>query len=533
MTFDNLFGRAFLTAAMVATLSACDSKDNWPDVDSKAPEGSLNELNVRTEPGETVRFTGTFTDADGIASIRLVCHEIYLDKTIDLIEIKGEPQKSYDLDFAWALKAGELFDAFDVEITVTDVGGRQTVHNVRVTLDADHTAPVFTAAPDKEITVLIKPTTNFNLKFTVTDNIGLDYIIVNIDGIDGFPMRIEGEGKKTLEFSQPLAVPSEEAQYNVTIEAFDLAAQNDEVRSTLITSVVNVSPLPDFDKMYLADVATADELNSDLFGVPMLIDHTGPYTYTARYYNEKAGTQICFIPQKTDFSPICFGPDKTDATKLGNEPDEVGRLTLDKAGVYYKIDFNTKTCDYTLSTYSVDEAVDPVMHMHYGQDDLNTWWGTEDIWWQEWYIGPGTDPGNVAHMEQDSKNPHIFRINKWTPADWMFEEDGGTKGWTIQNWHSHGWWNFQAWRVDNSEDPEKIMYYGNYMAATEHYESNRDYFDYKYGDVPDFNLDSWSSEDYRKNFVPDNWIRVPLSPTGVYTLVFDAHLERIKVIPAQ
>lgn len=50
--------------------------------------------------------------------------------------------------------------------------------------------------------------------------------------------------------------------------------------------------------MYLADVATAEELNSDIFGVPMVIEHTGEYQYKANYYCQKAGTKIFFLPQR-------------------------------------------------------------------------------------------------------------------------------------------------------------------------------------------------------------------------------------------
>ena len=75
-----------------------------------------------------------------------------------------------------------------------------------VTLDADFTAPVFTAAPDREVTVLIKANTVFNLKFTVEDNREIDYVTVNVDGVQGFPIRIEGEGKNKVEFAQALSL---------------------------------------------------------------------------------------------------------------------------------------------------------------------------------------------------------------------------------------------------------------------------------------------------------------------------------------
>ena len=94
--------------------------------------------------------------------------------------------------------------------------------------------------------------------------------------------------------------------------------------------------MPDFPKMYLADVATVEELNSDIFGVPMVINHTGEYQYRARYYNKAAGTEIFFLPQKTDFTPICFGLDPEDNTKLTDDPETAKPIVLDEAGVYYE-----------------------------------------------------------------------------------------------------------------------------------------------------------------------------------------------------
>ena len=80
--------------------------------------------------------------------------------------------------------------------------------------------------------------------------------------------------------------------------------------SVLMGTESCVSDLVDFEKMYLADVNSAAELTSDVYGVPMLVDHVGEFQYRARYYNQKPGTGIRFIPQKTDFVPLCFGVDE-------------------------------------------------------------------------------------------------------------------------------------------------------------------------------------------------------------------------------
>ena len=122
---------------------------------------------------------------------------------------------------------------------------------------------------------------------------------------------------------------------------------------TTTTSTINVSEMPDFSKMYLADVKTVEELNSDVFGVPMLINHTGEFQYRARYYNKAAGTEIFFLPQKTDFTPICFGLDPEDNLKLTDDPETAKPIVLDKAGVYYELDINVKDATYSMRTRCV------------------------------------------------------------------------------------------------------------------------------------------------------------------------------------
>ncbi len=325
-------------------LASCSDDDKWPVADGAAPEFNIDSEHLMTVAGRSIKIA----------------------------EIYGEPLKEYELDYEYKIQENVEGESFTVKVEVTDVAGKTTSHDVLVTLDADFTAPVFTAAPDREVTVLIKANTVFNLKFTVEDNREIDYVTVNVDGVQGFPIRIEGEGKNKVEFAQALSLPGTPAEYKMTITAYDVPAQEDEVRSSKVESTLSVSELPDFSVLYLADVETAADLNSDLCGVPMAMDHVAPYKYRVRYYNAAAGTKICFLPQKTDFGPICFGPEADNAEVLGDDPDAVGRITLDKAGVYYLITVNTYDRTFTLEDYPVSEATNPVAGMHYGQNDLNT-----------------------------------------------------------------------------------------------------------------------------------------------------------------
>ncbi|MDE7347093.1 MAG: hypothetical protein K2N48_10210 [Muribaculaceae bacterium] len=526
---------SFIGLPALLALTACSNDNEWKDVDGGVPGLTLTTSHERTEVGRSIKIAGKVTDKDGIASIDLVCHELQLNKKINIIEIYGEPLKEYDLDYAFKIQENQEGEDFNVEITITDVGGRKEMQNLRVTLDADWTAPYFTTSPDSEVIVLIKEKTSFNLKFSVADNRVVDYVDIDVVDItegeespkpvEGFPRRVEGNGTAKLDFSENLILPSKQANLLATVTAYDKEA-NEAAHSATFTSLVKVQELQDMEKMWLCDVENEDDLNSDIFGVPVLCDHVGPYKYEIRYYNEKAGTEVCLLGQKGSFGPLCFAPSKDNASVLGDNPDEVNRIKLSQANTYYLISFDTFNGTYSTEAYSVDSAIDPVMHMHFGGDDLNTWWDwSNEPWWQEFYFGPMSDgPGEVMKMTQDAKNPHIYVYEDWKLSK------GDDLHFVLHNWHSHGWWNFVAWRVDDSADPGKFMYYGNVHPDNSHYTGNNDYFQWKYGGAVD--LDKWGDESYRKEFVPDNWVDMKsIERGGTFKLIFDAHTERARLVP--
>lgn len=543
----NLFSfsrTAGLCLSALALLASCGEHDSWPEVDGGAPNLALVSNHERTEAGMEIKIAGKVTDADGISTIDLVCHEIELNKCINIIDIYGEPLKEYDLNYKFKIDEDQKGEDFNIEVTITDVGGRKETQTMRVTLDADWTPPYFTTNPDPEIIVLIKNETVFNLAFGVADNRVVDYVDIDLkdvtDGeenakvIECFPRRLDGNGTGKFEFSEKIVLPNKEANLLATVTAYDREA-NEPAHSVSFRSLVKVQELQDFDKMWLCDVADEADLNKDIFGVPILCDHIGPFKYQVRYYNETAGTEVCLLGQKGSFGPLCFAPSKENASVLGDNPEEVNRIKLNEAGKYYLITFDTYNRTYSTSSYTIAEAIDPVMHMHFKGDDLNTWWGgwDTDAWWQTYYFCPmADDPSSDAmkeeleklKMEQDPKNPHIYIY-----PDWELSK-GERLHFVLHNWHSHGWWNFIAWRVDDSEDPGKFMYYGNVHPDNPHYTGNKDYFDWKYGNEVD--LEKWGDESYRKQFVPDNWVDIPsLEQGGKFKLIFDAHTERARLVP--
>ena len=547
------FLKSLVVACLLTGATACsDDEKKWEVVDGGAPQINLALSRIRTDYDLQFKIRGTIKDADGIKAIRLVCPGLSLDKTIDIIGIYDEPLKEYDLDYAYTVKQDYLTDftgSYEVEVTVEDVAGNTETKTVAVTFDADFQAPTFLQSPDSEVTVLIKDQTLFNLKFTVEDNRNLDFVEIDLEGVDGYPVRIEANGEPKVVYSQKLELPSTPKDYKLTITAQDMPAQEDEVRTTVVKSTIKVQNLPDFERVYLADVNSAEELNADVFGVPMACDHVGPFQYRVRYYNATAGTQVCFIPQKTDFYPICFGPDPDNEDVLSDNPETSGKITLNEAGVYYQFDFNTKTGAYSYKTYSIADAADPIESMTSGDNawDLNTWndWSVPDPWWQSWYFGPSfSNPSEIqVKMVRDAKNPHI-----WVSEDWDLKA-GETDEWMLHNWHSHGWWNYTSWRMDDPNEPSRCFYYGYVFEDNDHFRNNHKYFEDKYGSLtpdelafmyPDngrtpFSMSTWGqiNENYAKTFVKDIKVKANIPTSGKYQIWFDAHSEHIKLIPVK
>ena len=558
-----LFSKWFVASVCLASMAGLAScNDDNVTVDGLAPTMDLGSTQAWIEGGKNLVIKGNLSDADGISTVQIICHNLLVNKTIDLVDIYGEAPTSYELNYTIVTSYSNIpaADSYPVEVIVTDQGGRQTSETLTARLDGDQTAPVFTASPTGTITVLVyegEPA-EFDLNFTVGDNKVIDHVVIgltdttdpaNAFAIDGFPKTIS-VGRSSYTHAETVVLPDDkERKLTVTVDAYDQAL-SEGAHVTSISAIYNLSQsLPTDQKLWLCDVATTAELSQDVFGVPMLIDNVGPSLYVARYYNEKAGTEVCFLGQKGDFGPLCIGPSKEDPSVIGTGLNAVDRFVLDQAGVYYKFIIDTENKTYEISTYSIEEAVDPVMHFNYGGYDLNTWddWNVDDPWWQEFYFGPAGGPSDIkVRMVQDANNPHIYVAENWTL------EAGGTS-FIIHCWHSHGWWNYVTWRCDNSSDPEKILYYGkafrDYPAGSftnrdTDFIGNADYFEYRFGD-PEINAymypdadtdwhtiyDKWDMGSFTQSYTPDNWINPVIPASGRYKLIFDAHLERAKLVP--
>lgn len=450
MTFNILNLRQPILWALVAlsgmTFQSCSSDDDFPTVDGQAPTIVLTTDQIHAEPGRSFNITGTVKDADGIKSIRLKNEGMLLDKTINLLEIYGDSLlHEYNLDYAYT-PANDWTDEsnFPLEVTVEDVVGNTTSATLTVKGDGDFTFPTFTSAPSSELTVLLQ-NPKLTLNASVSDNKKLQSIVVDIPGLN-IKDSVLLNGVKEYALKKQYDVPAKEASYMMTLRVYD-GMKN----MTSTTSKINVSELPDFDKMYLADVSDAASLTSDLYGVPMLIEHTGKYQYKAHYYNQKVGTGIRFIPQMTDFNPICFGIDENTGLLTSN-PSEAKEIILDEVG-YYEITFNTITGDYDVKRYTPTTAK---MTLN-GTTTVNFNDGSGDQPAQICLAGSGL-PGTPDWTTNQNNDAFILNQSKTNPYLLYREfnlKAGDEISFTISQTHWWGWWPEPYWRFDGSANNEK------------------------------------------------------------------------------
>lgn len=488
---------AFLSLALCT--AGCSDDDGYPDVDGQSPSITLTADHIQTATGRTFTLEGTIADADGISTIRLQCAELSLNKTIDLIEIYEKPLTTYDLSYDFQIQPNEIGEQFTVKVTVTDVGGRSVSQDVLVTLDGDFEVPVFVIAPanGSMVTALLRDgeTPQFDLTISVTDDRSLDYLILNIEGIDDYTNhRVEADGSKAFEKTFKITMPAEKKDYPMTISAFDKSG-----KSSSIECIVSVTDVQDFDKMYLADVATEAELNSDVFGVPMRIDHVGEYQYQALYYNRSDNTKIFFLPQKTSFSPVCYGLDPENEEMLTDDPSAAKPIVLTQANMYYKINIDILQKTYKIEMYSVEDATDPwPASMIYGMPTMDKWNDGGSTMMDFTFGMTSTNPTEVVSLKQDATNPHLFYYDPMTLTG------GESMNFILHNYHTDQWWNFVRWCSDTEEDPEVFGYYTG---------------------------STFKNKDFTgPTTTQDVWSKPRVITSGSYQFWFDSHLGRAKLV---
>lgn len=193
----------------------------------------------------------------------------------------------------------------------------------------------------------------------------------------------------------------------------------------------------DYPKLYLTESKDESKLTSDLFGVPMLIDKTGPYAYRAVYYSASPNSTVWFTPSKTDLEQTLYGIDPSSAGKLTADPATAAAIVLPSVG-YYAIELNSLNLNY-----SVEALPEPDPAGAFSQVAIagQGFYDYPAMAWQNALP-------NIILLDKDPVNPYLFTktVKLGTPPGQTYTDAAFI--FTTNN----GWTDF--WRFDNGPSPE-------------------------------------------------------------------------------
>ncbi|MFV9552466.1 hypothetical protein [Algibacter sp. PT7-4] len=428
-----------IIACLLLLVIGC-SDDDSVKTDS-VPEINLLTKSISSLPGETFVVKGTLVDPAGIQSVNLKYEPWFLDKTITK---NDSVYKTYELDYKFKVPEDAIEGSEHlILITVINQGGNQSTENLVVTLDQDIASPIVQVnSPTNGTTVLIGEGNEIEFDIVITDQELAEFKIESTMLNETIPV-----SGTSYNYMKSLDI-EDEGRYDFTITVAD--ASGNLTTETLYVNVLNELL---FDAMYLADVSSDAELNTDLFGVPYATEAStlsgeDGYVFTARYYAATENVELRFIPQKGSFEPYTFGAsqDQPGVLDIGSD-NTVTPIVLPQIG-YYEVIIDVKNLTYTVNAYiPTDDAFDQVYILGRGVfvGDSSTCVNNTTGATQCWHFNSGK-PFNV-----DSSNPYL-----WT-LDISVDDQPGDEGANgfILNSNASGWAPF--WRVDNAADPEATV----------------------------------------------------------------------------
>lgn len=380
-----------LWTLVITTLhfSGCKQEETFVDVDGQNPIMELTTDHIRAEYGKQFTLTGKISDTDGLKTVQLVCLDLDLEKTIDLQTIYDGIKYEYDLSYKFTMPENLSANEFIIKVIVTDLGGRTTEQNVKITPDGDSTVPVISEVnpTDPIVYVLLAENNVHNLSFKVTDDKGLGCVSIvipelNVNEIE----QVESEGVKELNFIKAYSLPFENKEYNVEITVSDLLGNSQSYTYKIIASNTI-----DYDQMYMVDFINNDELASYAWGSHVAMVHKDAYTYTTTYYSQ-GNAQLRFTVSNTNFD-TCYGESKTSLGTLTMNDEDMQPVVIQEPG-YYDVTINVLNLTYSISKHDAN-IVDYGQLTVYGQG----WSGAESGVWT---------PASSFIMEQDNNNKAFY-----------------------------------------------------------------------------------------------------------------------------
>jgi hypothetical protein len=280
-----------------------------------------------------------------------------------------------------------------------------------------------------------------NLRAKVNATEGLDKVEVMYQPWNLSKSITSFAGANSADINEAVLIPANAALqiHSITIKA------TDKKGATNFTEVkVGLQDL-NYSKLYMADVEGDAALNSDLFGVPVVMDKTGAHTYQVIYYARNANVKVRFLPNKSSFTPVAIGLDPGNSAKLITDATKSSPIVLPTKG-YYKITVNTLLLSYKVeAATATGTPFNQVAIAGRGFPEVPT-------------MNYQNALPNIILMDKDPANPFLFTklVKMGIPAGQTYTTTQFI--FTTNN----GWTNF--WRFDNRTGPEIAVFGGGVNA---------------------------------------------------------------------
>lgn len=399
----------------------------------------VGEQALRSMPGETVTVMATITDPAGLTSVALTYDVWGVSEQRSL----SANETSYDFTFDLLVPASaDMGSVHELTISATNINNIVTTYPIRLVLDLDVSSPNITNSTDLSGIVFLGEGDDVELIIEASDDGGIATFSIAGASLS----EVINVGAASYTYNRALNIQSE-GVYEFTVNVTDLDGNTS-------TETFFISALNPPEAMYLADVDNEAALQSDLMGVPMLIDafvgeDSLGKVFEARYYNAAPNTEIRFIPNEASFSPITIGA-AAESGQLATAADHsVAPIVLPDVG-YYRIVIDLRDLSYSMETYTpTDEPFATIIFMGTGvrvngeSTCTNNADGSDGACW--WF-------GSGKELMPDATNPYRFHAEVEL---FDYDPEGDGNNGFILGANLEGWSPF--WRFDKEGTPNATV----------------------------------------------------------------------------
>ena len=385
------FGILAVAAGMAGAMTGCKPDDAVSN-DKTAPVIEFAENDIHWVPGREVTIQATITDETGLERVTITNAALGLDETITF----GDGViTDFPLTYPFTIPEDIPTEgAQEISVSAYDLAGNVTTEIFRLYTDGDIDAPVFVKVPQSTVNLIASPGLAYTLEFGMTDNKALTSLQIVCPELEIDETKALSGTSAT--FSKTLELGASETTYNFTFTLTDAAGL-----VTTSTSRIIVEASPDFENMFLTSVFTDEELNGDVFGIPMVMDKQRPRQYKIRFYNRTENEEYLFIPDATTMEPHVYGLSEDGKSAVyGSEK----KLVIEQKG-YYDISLNIATGGLEVKPYTPEDQTVPQIYVT-GENlgnNFNSW----DV----------TNP--AAILKDDTDNKYLLSITlNFTDAEW-------------------------------------------------------------------------------------------------------------------